>query len=63
MSGKIALAITCLEASNDLGGLLLIYTSLGKKDKIEALAIKAEESTKFNISFICYFTLVLFRVS
>jgi len=58
ISGKIDLAIQCLEASDDLSGLLLIYTSLGMKDNIKKLAKRAEELTKANIAFACYFTLV-----
>ena len=32
--GRIDYAIECLKKSDDLGGLLLIYTSLGMKDNL-----------------------------
>lgn len=57
ISGKIDLAIECFEACDDLSGLLLIYTSLGLKDKLRALAKRAEDLTKANIAFACYFQL------
>ena len=58
ISGKIDLAIECLEACDDLSGLLLVYTSLGLKEKLKNLAKRAEDTTKANIAFACYFTLV-----
>jgi len=57
ISGKIDLSIECLEACDDLSGLLLIYSSLGLKDKLRSLAKRAEDLTKANIAFACYFTL------
>jgi coatomer subunit beta' len=57
ISGKIDLSIECLEACDDLSGLLLIYTSLGLKDRLKHLAKRAEDLTKTNIAFACYFTL------
>lgn len=58
ISGKIDLAIASFEACNDLSSLLMIYTGLGRKDLLEALAMKAESLENYNISFISYFTLV-----
>lgn len=57
MNGKIDLAITCFKASEDLGSLLLICVSLGLKPELLELAKKAEETTRMNIAFICYFVL------
>jgi len=59
ISGKIDLSIECFEACDDLSGLLLIYTSLGLKEKLRNLAKRAEELTKANIAFACYFQLVI----
>lgn len=57
MNGKIDLAITCFKASDDLGSLLLICVSLGLKSEIEELAKKAQQTTRMNIAFICFFIL------
>eukprot|EP01017_Pseudomicrothorax_dubius_P036227 TRINITY_DN516_c0_g1_i1.p1 TRINITY_DN516_c0_g1~~TRINITY_DN516_c0_g1_i1.p1 ORF type:complete len:884 (-),score=266.35 TRINITY_DN516_c0_g1_i1:3523-6174(-) len=55
--GNIRVAIRCLEAGNDLSGLLLIYSSLGMRQELADLARRAEEQTKSNIAFVCYFLL------
>ncbi|KRW99243.1 WD40-repeat-containing domain [Pseudocohnilembus persalinus] len=52
--GKIGLATNCFKQSNDLGSLLLIYSSLGQKQEIQQLAKLAEQSTRMNIAFVCY---------
>jgi len=58
--GKIDKAIECLEKSDDLGGLLLIFTSLGMKKKLGNLALRAQKLTRTNIAFQCFFLLVSF---
>jgi len=57
ISGKIEMAISCFQACDDLSGLLLIYSSLGLKERMKTLAKRAEELTRTNIAFACYFTL------
>jgi len=49
--GRIDYAIECLEKSDDLSGLLLIYTSLGMKDKLHGLAKRANALTRTNVAF------------
>ncbi|EGR29436.1 hypothetical protein IMG5_155860 [Ichthyophthirius multifiliis] len=44
--GNINLAIQCFRNSDDLGSLLLIYSSLGLHDQLQDLAQKAEQQTK-----------------
>jgi len=51
ISGKIHIAIRCLKASDDLSGLLLIYSSLGLKNEMRELAEKSLEMSKYNIAF------------
>ena len=58
INGKIEMAISCFQACDDLSGLLLIYSSLGLKERLKQLAKRAEELTRTNIAFICYFNLV-----
>eukprot|EP01015_Nassula_variabilis_P027077 TRINITY_DN5486_c0_g1_i20.p1 TRINITY_DN5486_c0_g1~~TRINITY_DN5486_c0_g1_i20.p1 ORF type:complete len:329 (+),score=83.77 TRINITY_DN5486_c0_g1_i20:67-1053(+) len=57
IQGKVKVAIQALEASEDLSGLLLIYSSLGMKDGLRKLAEKAQATTKTNVAFTCYFLL------
>jgi len=57
ISGIIDMAISCFEACDDLSGLLLIYSSLGLKERMRKLAKRAEELTRTNIAFACYFQL------
>ena len=52
------MAISCFQACDDLSGLLLIYSSLGLKERLKQLAKRAEELTRTNIAFVCYFNLV-----
>ncbi|EGR29953.1 hypothetical protein IMG5_145440 [Ichthyophthirius multifiliis] len=53
--GNINLAIECFKNSDDLGSLLLIYSSLGLKEELIEIAQKAVEQTKMNIAFQIYF--------
>lgn len=57
LNGKIELAIKCFNASEDLGSLLLIYSSLGLKNEMRELAVKAEDLMRMNIAFTCYYIL------
>ena len=41
--------------SGDLGGLVLLYSSMGKQDGIAATARKAAAEGKNNIAFMCFF--------
>jgi len=56
-SSKLDLAEKCLWNAEDIGGLLLLYTSLGSTTGIESLAKLAVEKGKNNVAFICYFLL------
>mmetsp|Transcript_5141 Transcript_5141/g.4631 ORF Transcript_5141/g.4631 Transcript_5141/m.4631 type:complete len:986 (-) Transcript_5141:43-3000(-) len=54
-SGNIELAKTCALLSNDLSGLLLLYTSSGDKDGMIKLANDATTTGRFNVAFLAYF--------
>ena len=58
LHGEIQIAINCFKESDDLSGLLLIYSSLGLKDELRQLGERAEELTRINIAFSAYFLLV-----
>lgn len=51
------MAEECMWRSNDLSALLILFTSSGDSKGLQTLAVKARESAKFNIAFICYWTL------
>lgn len=53
----LKLAEECYWRSNDLGGLLLLYTSLGDKKGMERLAVMARDAGRHNIAFVCMFAL------
>lgn len=53
----LALAEECFTRAKDLGGLLLLHTSLGNRDGIERLAAMAKESGHNNVAFVCLFLL------
>lgn len=53
--GIIELAQMCAERSNDLSGLLLLYSASGNKDGMMKLASKAKDAGRSNVSFIAYF--------
>ena len=55
-NGDIALAESCAERSNDLSGLLLLYSSSANKEGMRSLAVRAKESGRSNVAFIAYFT-------
>jgi len=55
--GHIGRAVECLQKCDDLSGLLLIYSSLGMKDRLELLGERAEELTRANVAFAAYFLL------
>jgi len=56
-SSKLDLAEQCLWNAEDIGGLLLLYTSIGNIESMEKLAKFAVEKGKNNVAFICYFLL------
>jgi coatomer subunit beta' len=49
----LKLAEECFGRSKDLGGLLLLYTSLGDADGLNRLAKMASEQGRHNIAFVC----------
>ena len=49
------MAEECMVKSGDLGGLVLLYSSMGKQDGIAATARKAAAEGKNNIAFMCFF--------
>ena len=53
----IKLAIDCYIRAKDMGGLLLLYTTLGDASGIETLAELSKSEHKYNITFLCYFIL------
>jgi coatomer subunit beta' len=55
LNGKINLAIECFKKSEDLGSLLLIYSSLGLKKELIELGLMAEKLTRMNIAFVSYY--------
>eukprot|EP00051_Salpingoeca_urceolata_P007123 m.94408 g.94408 ORF g.94408 m.94408 type:complete len:1042 (-) comp15123_c1_seq1:58-3183(-) len=50
---NFGLAETCLEQAKDFPGLLLLFTSNGKRDKVADLATAASEAGQNNIAFTC----------
>ena len=55
--GKFNFAEKCMLESNDFNGLLLYYSSIQNKKKIEELAIKAKDQCLYNIAFTCFYQL------
>lgn len=61
--GEIELAIDCYERIDDLGALLMIYSSLQLKDKLVGLGQRAYKvlviddikMTRMNIAYMCYY--------
>eukprot|EP00727_Mastigamoeba_balamuthi_P006449 m51a1_g2424 Coatomer subunit beta' A (942) ;mRNA; f:812330-815630 len=53
-AGRFDLAEECLRAAGDVGGLLLLLSSLGSADKLVALAADARTRGQNNIAFACY---------
>jgi hypothetical protein len=53
----LRLAEECYSQAVDLGGLLLLYTSLADVAGIERLASLAEQQGRNNVAFLCYFLL------
>jgi hypothetical protein len=49
------MAEECMVKANDLSGLLLLYSSLGKREGILDVATKASAQGKNNIAFMCFF--------
>merc|ERR1719231_1206307 len=49
------MAEECLSKAGDLSGLLLLYSSLGKREGILEIAEKAGKEGKNNIAFMCFF--------
>lgn len=54
-NGSMALAEQCATRSNDLSGLLLMYSSTGDKEKMKNLALKAKELGRLNVAFLSFF--------
>jgi len=54
---NLALVEQCLISAEDIGGLLLLYTSTGNAGGIEKLAKMAVEKGKNNVAFVCLFLL------
>ena len=52
---NIDMAEECMTKANDLGGLVLLYSSLGKREGIMTIARKAAAEGKNNIAFLCFF--------
>jgi len=53
----LKLAEECFTRSNDLGGLLLLYTSLCNRDGMAKLAELSKANGRNNVAFVCYFLL------
>ena len=56
-AGDLSLAETCLDSASDLSGLLLMYSSSGNAEGLEAVAERAKSSGKHNVAFLCLFLL------
>lgn len=54
-SSKLDLVEKCLWSARDVGGLLLLYTSVGNSEGLDKLAKLAIEEGKNNAAFACYF--------
>lgn len=54
---QFELAEECLLRSDDVAGLLLLYTSTADAAGLAKLAVKAKELGKFNVAFACWFVL------
>lgn len=52
---NVDMAEECMVKSNDLGGLVLLYSSMGNRDGIAETARKAAAEGKNNIAFMCFF--------
>ena len=52
---NVDMAEECMAKANDLGGLVLLYSSLGKREGIVATAKRAAAEGKNNIAFMCFF--------
>ena len=55
--GEFSFAEKAMIAGNDYSGLLLYYSSIQDKEKLNQLAIKAKEHGMFNVSFSSFFQL------
>ena len=55
--GEFSFAEKAMIAGNDYSGLLLYYSSIQDKEKLNQLAIKAKEHGIFNVSFSSFFQL------
>eukprot|EP01051_Picozoa_sp_SAG22_P012893 SAG22_NODE_1385_length_4533_cov_11.714253_3_plen_253_part_01 len=52
---KVDLAEECMLKAGDLAGLVLLYSSMGKKDGMLEVAAKAKAAGKTNVAFMCFF--------
>lgn len=55
LNGELELAQACAKRSNDLSGLLLLYSAVGNKQALIELAKKAREEGRNNVAFIAFF--------
>ena len=53
--GNVQLAQNCAERSNDLSGLLLLYSISGNKTAMKALAATAQSVGRSNVAFMAHF--------
>lgn len=54
---EVSLAAECFTHAKDLGSLLLLHSSTGDRDGLNALAIQAQEAGAHNVAFSCYWLL------
>lgn len=54
---NFVLAEEAFKAANDLGSLLLLYTSTGSREGLQTLATRATEANQNNIAFTSYLSL------
>lgn len=53
--GEVELAIECYKRIDDLNSLLMIYSSLQLPDQLGELGLRAEQLTKMNVAYTCYY--------
>lgn len=56
-SGKMEVAEECLKRAKDFSGLLLLYSSQGNREGMEALAAASHKGGKQNVAFLAKFLL------
>lgn len=53
----VALAAECFTNAKDLGSLLLLHSSTGDRDGLQALSLQAQEAGAHNVAFTCLWLL------